>query len=158
MIQTQIPLDRLYLDDEIAWYDAMVELLDAKAYDELDYNNLREFLNDMSVSQRREVLSRLIGLVLHILKWEHQPDMRSRSWLSSIIYQQQELEIHMGRGILRNHANDILEQAYEKAIVRAVAETGLPQSKFPPTCQYTVAELLTFDAQLEANDKAESDE
>jgi hypothetical protein len=104
-----------------------------------------EFLSDMAHRDRREVESRLIVLLKHILKWVHQPERRSRSWRVTIIEQRQELTSEASRGVLRNHAEAILEQAYAKAVERAAAETDLPTDRFPPSCQYSFAEVLAFD-------------
>ena len=151
MIQAQLPLDQLFLDDEIAWYDAMVERIDSKEYDELDHVNLRELLADMSLRERHEVESRLTVLILHILKWDHQPKKRSTSWASTIVVQSQELVRHFRSGVLRNHADSALTDVYAKAVRRAMIETGLPKSVFPAACQYSIAELLSFEASIDTD-------
>ena len=45
----------------------------------------------MSRRQHRTFTSRLIVLVLHLLKWRHQPERRSPSWRHTIIEQRQRL-------------------------------------------------------------------
>src|SRR4051794_33793470 len=95
--QIERSLTELYIADETAWLDAMADLIGAQAYAELDYTNLREYLTDMARRDRREVESRLVVLLLHILKWVHQPDHRSRSWRGSILEQRQELRRLAGR-------------------------------------------------------------
>ncbi|MGZ3390191.1 MAG: DUF29 family protein, partial [Isosphaeraceae bacterium] len=64
----------LYNKDETAWLDVMARLIAERRFGELDYEHLHEFLTDMARRDRREVLSRLKRLLLHLLKWEHQPD------------------------------------------------------------------------------------
>ena len=143
--QPRITLTDLYADDETAWLDAMTELIDAGAIDELDLGNLREFLSDMAKRDRREVESRLAVLLAHVLKWGHQPERRSRSWRATIVEQRQELQRLAGRGVLRNHAELVLGAAYREAVERAATETGLPADAFPTECGSTLDELLTFD-------------
>ena len=143
--QTELALPELYIEDETAWLETMAELIKAGAYDELDYASLREYLTDMAKRDRREVESRLVVLMMHILKWKHQPDQRSGSWRGSIIAQQQELSGAADGGVLRNHAESVLERAYRKAVDRAAAETGLPPDAFRAECGYSVDELLSFD-------------
>jgi hypothetical protein len=146
MIQrTELALPELYTEDETAWLDAMVGLLGAGAYAELDFTSLREYLTDMAKRDRREVESRLVVLLMHILKWVHQPDHRSRSWQGSIIEQRQELRRLAGRGVLRNHAESVLAEVYQEAVERAAVETGLTPASFPTECAYSVDELLSFD-------------
>ena len=145
MTQTDLALSDLYLADETAWLEAMAELIDSGNRTDLDFANLREYLTDMANRDRREVNSRLVQLLMHILKWEHQPDHRSGSWQSSIFDQQFELNLLVGRGILRNHAEDVLADEYPVAVKRAAAETGLGIEAFPRECAYSLDEVLSFD-------------
>ncbi|MFO0801757.1 MAG: DUF29 domain-containing protein [Gemmataceae bacterium] len=139
-------LAELYLADETAWLEAMARLIAEGAVSELDFENLREYLTDMARRDRHEVESRLVQLLMHILKWTHQPDHRSRSWRSSIINQQFELGRAMGRGVLRAHAEAVLPDLYREAVVLAAAETGLPEAAFPSECALALDELLEFEA------------
>ena len=145
MTQTDLALSDLYLADETAWLEAMAELIESGNRADLDYANLREYLTDMANRDRREVNSRLVQLLMHILKWEHQPDHRSGSWQSSIFDQQFELNLLVGRGVLRNHAEDVLADEYPVAVKRAAAETGLGIEAFPRECAYSLDEVLSFD-------------
>jgi hypothetical protein len=139
------PLSALYERDETAWLEAMAELIRLGRLDEVDYPNLAEYLADMARRDRREVESRLTVLTTHALKWVHQPDHRSGSWRGTIIEQRQELEGLVSRGVLRNHAEAVLAEAYRKAVERAAAETGLPAETFPAACPYTLDQLLSAD-------------
>lgn len=145
MTKTELPLPELYAEDETAWLEAMAGLIAAGATADLDYASLGEYLTDMANRDRKEVRSRLIVLLQHVLKWVHQPTHRSRSWKLSILEHRFELEQAAGRGVLRNHAEAILDAAYRIAVDRAAAETGLPERMFPAECPYTVGELLAFE-------------
>jgi len=125
----------------------MADRIKNGALADLDYSNLQQYLRDMARRDRREVESRLVQLLLHILKWQHPPDHRSRSWQSSIIEQRHELDRHLGRGVLRKHAEAVLEDMYREAVERAAIETGLEPDSFPADCTYTVEELLSFECQ-----------
>ncbi len=149
MLSAAINLTDLYLEDETAWLDAMSERIQAGAWDELDYVHLQEYLADMAKPDRREVESRLVVLLTHLLKWNFQPDRRSRSWVLSIIVQRQELVRDAGKGVLRNHAEAVLHDAYADAVVRATAETGLAAAAFPGQCPFTLEELLAFEPVLD---------
>lgn len=146
MIQRGEPtLSQLYEADETAWLEAIAELIEQGRWGEIDYPHLGEYLSDMARRDRREVESRLATLLTHILKWTHQPDHRSRSWRGTIIEQRQELARHASRGVLRNHAEAVLADAYAEAIERAAAETGLAVDSFPNTCSYSLEQLLSSD-------------
>ena len=45
---------------------------------------LDELIDSMSKIAIREMRSHLVIIMIHILKWKHQPQKRSRSWLKSI--------------------------------------------------------------------------
>jgi hypothetical protein len=129
--------------DETAWLERTAELIQAHRYDELDYQNLAEYLGDMARRDRREVVSRLRTLLAHRLKWDHQPDMRTSSWATTIRVQLHELQDIFESQTLRNYADEIVAKAYTRARKEAADETALPESRFPAECPYTIDELLT---------------
>ena len=138
-------LAALYLEDETAWLDEMANVVIRRDLAALDLDNLGEFLRDMALRERREVRSRLVVLLTHVLKWEHQPKQRSRSWRTTILHQRQELNQHAGRGVLRAHAEAALSGAYDDAVELAASETGLLKESFPADCPYTFEQLLAVD-------------
>ncbi|HYV35692.1 MAG TPA: DUF29 domain-containing protein [Gemmataceae bacterium] len=150
MTQTETTLADLYEADETAWLDAMAELIRCGDHSSLDYTHLQEYLADMAIRDRREVKSRLIALIAHILKWIHQPDHRTGSWRVTIDEQRNELVDIASQGVLRNHAEAILAEAYERGVNWAKHETGLPAETFPAECPYTLDQLLSVD--LTANE------
>lgn len=152
MVQrTSNTLAALYEADETAWLEATADLVRRGLYDQLDTENLSEYLSDMAKRDRREVESRLIVLLAHVLKWVHQPDRRSGSWHATIIEQCQELEGLLGRGVLYNHAESVLPASYLKAVKRAVVETGKTTEDFPVDCPYSLDQLLTANLFGEAD-------
>jgi hypothetical protein len=143
MVQrTAEALAALYEADETAWLEATSGLLRSGRWDQIDTGTLAEYLADMARRDRREVESRLTVLIVHVLKWFHQPERRSGNWRATIIEQRQELEGLVDRGVLRNHAEALLSDVYLKAVERAAAETGLQREEFPATCPYTLDQLL----------------
>jgi len=140
----------LYEADETAWLEATADFVRESRWDQVDSQLLAEYLTDMAKRDRREVDSRLIVLIVHVLKWIHQPGRRTGSWRATIIEQRQELEGLVGWGVLRNHAEAVLPDAYLKAVERAAAETGLPDAEFSETCPYTLDQLLAPDLLAES--------
>ena len=138
----ELPLTVLYLEDETAWLDSMAALARRRDGDNLDWTHLEEYLTDMARRDRREVKSRLVVLMSHVLKWEHQPEKRSGSWRATIRLQSLELADLAARGSLRAHAEDVLTEAYEGAVSIASAESGLPEAEFPESCPYELEFLL----------------
>jgi len=138
-------LPALYERDETAWLEAMAELARDGRAEDLDLGHLAEYLFDMARRDRREVESRLAVFLSHLLKWTYQPDHRSRGWRATVIEQRQELNRLAGRGVLRNHAQEVLADVYTEAVERAAAETGVARDRFPAECPYTLDELLTLE-------------
>jgi hypothetical protein len=137
-------LSRLYTEDEIAWLEIMADLVRRRQFGQLDYKNLSEYLTDMALSEKREVLSRLAVLIAHRLNWKFQPRKRSRGWALTILEQQEMLEFDFDESrLLRNYAEENLARVYAKAVRRATRETGLDKSKFPDECPYTLDDLLS---------------
>lgn len=141
-------LKGLYEQDETAWLERSVRLLREGRLEELDYENLKEFLDAMANRDRREVESRLAVLLAHLLKWGHQPDQRRRSWLATVEVQRHELSLLLRSGTLRNHAEAELESAYRAAVRQAAAETGIDPKALPPQCPYTVTDLLEIELSM----------
>jgi hypothetical protein len=142
---SEVALSDLYPTDETAWLEEMADLIEQGRWSDLDYAHLQEYLTDMARRDRREVESRLVVLLAHLLKWVHQPDQHSRSWSGSIVGQRQELVRLASRGVLRNHSEAVLPEVYAEAVERAIAETGLTAEIFPAACPYTLEQLLSPD-------------
>jgi hypothetical protein len=138
-------LATMYEADETAWLETMADLIRQGRLTDLDYAHLQEYLEDMAARDRREVKSRLTRLLCHFLKWDHQPDQRTRSWSVTIAVQSRELADLAQRGVLRNHAEAILAAAYADAVREAALETGLPRATFPAVCPHTLEQLLAPD-------------
>lgn len=136
----------LYERDEYAWIEQQIQALSNADWQRVDRLHLIEYLTDMAKRERRELRSQLIVLIVHLLKVRFQPQRLTRSWVTTTIEQQQEIEaIIEGMPSLGRQADEILRNAYPAAIHRAAAETGLPQSRFPAESPWSVAEALAFD-------------
>lgn len=151
MVQrTPHALATLFEVDETAWLEQTAELVRSKRFSELDPATLAEYLTDMAKRDRREVFSRLVVLLAHLLKWEHQPDRRGGPWLATILEQQRELRQLLESGTLRNHALAVLADAYADARKQAAAETGLSRSAFPEDCAWNLDTALADPGEPEA--------
>jgi malonyl CoA-acyl carrier protein transacylase len=135
-------LAELYQSDEVAWLEQMAALAAEGDTASLDLAHLGEYLLEMARREKREVVSRLVTLLVHLLKWEHQPDHRSRSWDLTIQEQREELQELLESGALRNHAQQELAQAYRKAVRRAAVETEKAEKDFPEECPYHWDQIL----------------
>ena len=137
-----LPLSVLYERDETAWLEVMSNLAAEGRFAEMDHPNLSEYLADMAKRDRREVSSRLVVLLTHLLKWEHQSDHRSGSWHGTILEQRRELRKLLDSATLYDHALSVLADAYADARKQAAAETTLPRGTFPAECGWELESLL----------------
>jgi hypothetical protein len=140
-----LPLNELFLRDETAWLETMAQLAAEGRCAEFDQANLSEYLADMAKRDRREVTSRLILLLMHLLKWECQPELRSGSWEATILEQRRALRELLESGTLRNHALAVLANSYVEAVKQAAAETGLMRETFPDECGWNLETLIADD-------------
>lgn len=130
--------------DAHAWLLHQVRLLRAHRLDDLDHEHLAELLDQTAKREVRDVSSRLAQLLLHLLKWTHQPDIAARSWLVSIQKQQNALLDLLESKTLRKAADDRLQQAFDRARRQAMLETGLPGGMFPQASPWTLDQALTW--------------
>jgi hypothetical protein len=142
IVEQGVPLDVLYEQDETAWLEAMAALASRRLFHEMDCPHLSEYLSDMARRDRREVFSRLVVLMTHLLKWDYQPENRAGSWRATIREQRRELRQLLESGTLRHHAESVLADAYAEARRQAADETELALDKFPVELVWGVDELL----------------
>jgi hypothetical protein len=133
-----------YEEDFYAWTVEQSRLLRSGKFSHIDAANIAEEIESMGRSDRRELKSRLVVLVMHLLKWRHQPSARSRSWSATIDEQRIQIESGLAESpSLRAMTTAMLSEAYEIARVRAIAETGLSDDLFPNTCPFTADEVMS---------------
>lgn len=135
-----------YDTDFYAWTQQQANLLRQGELAKLDIEHLIEEIEDMGMSQRRALSSRLQVLISHLLKWQHQPDKRSPSWEATIHIQRSEIvDLLADNPSLRPQLSAFIERAYPKARQAARGETRLPLETFPAVCPYDPEQILDAD-------------
>jgi hypothetical protein len=133
----------LYEQDFYQWTQEQAGLLKAGALSQLDVENLIEEVESMGKSQKKELFSRLTILLMHLLKWDYQPEFQSRSWKSTIVTQRKEIRnLLEDNPSLRRIIQEKADILYRDAVEIASAETGLSESSFPETCPYTIEYIM----------------
>ena len=134
----------LYDADYLSWLEATAAALKRQDYGAIDWNNVIEEIEDMGRRERQSLKSNLVILLLYLLKWPFQPDRQSNSWKASIVEHRQRLEDSLEASpSLKPYLETILTKAYDNAVERAVAETGLAEAAFPQDCPYTVSQIMS---------------
>ncbi len=133
-----------YEQDFFAWTVEQARLLRGGELSAIDAANIAEEIESMGRSDRRELRSRLTVVLMHLLKWRHQPDARSTSWAGTIREQRRQIELIVDDSpSLRPFIIEALPQSYSDARESAVEETGLPATEFPAECPFTLDEVLS---------------
>lgn len=128
----------LYETDFVRWVENTVEQLRSQNYASVDWINLIEEIEDMSRRERKSLKSNLIVLLLHLLKWQYQPEYRSGSWRGSIREHRRRINDDLKDSpSLISYLQEIFAKCYANAREQAADETGLPMENFPLDCPYT---------------------
>lgn len=136
----------LYDRDFYAWTQEQAALLKSGQWDQLDIPNLVEEIEALGRQERRELVNRLGILVGHLLKWQFQPQQRSKSWTATIIEQRQEVqELIADNPSLKSYLVEAMNKAYQKSILLVVKETPLSLDDLPAQCPYTLDQVMDPD-------------
>ena len=132
--------------DFYAWSVESAARLRGGRVAEVDLERVAEELEDMGKSQKHALGSYLKVLVVHLLKWQHQPGFRGVSWRLSITNARDEIaELLEDSPSLAPRLPEILARRYPSARARTALETGLPIEQFPTQCPFSVEQLLDPD-------------
>lgn len=108
----------LYETDFNLWIEQTVNQLKSGDIKGLDLDNLIEEIESMGRNNKREVRSRLIVLMAHLLKWQHQPEKQSNSWIYTIKEQRLQLKLILQDSpSLKPFLQQVLDDCYQDAIV-----------------------------------------
>jgi hypothetical protein len=135
----ELPSPSLYETDFYSWALEQGALLRQRRLAELDLDNLAEEVEDLGKGQADQLESRYETLLLHLLKWQFQPDQRSNSWAAAI----QRSRMGVSKVLKKNpglkpRRQELFESAYPEARQGAAEETNLPSEHFPPGNPYTL--------------------
>lgn len=132
----------LYETDFYAWANEQAALLRAGKLSAADIEHIAEEIESMGRSEKRELVNRLALLLMHLLKWQHQPERRGASWEGTVIVQRHALVRHLkDNPSLKAKLDEAIEDAYSDAVPMAMGETNLPKSTFPAMCPWSWPEI-----------------
>lgn len=136
----------LYSTDYACWVEQTVKLLRQGRLNEVDLDPLIEEVEDLGKSQRQALKSNLRVLLMHLFKWQYQPERQSNSWRSTIReHRNRILDILEDSPSLNNFLSETLEQCYGQARMQAADKTDLDIKIFPEYSPFDVAQILNAD-------------
>jgi hypothetical protein len=132
-----------YDEDFVAWLREQARLVREGQFDALDRENVAEELEGLARRDKNEIRSRLIVLLLHLLKQRVQPERASTNWESSIVEQRDQiahlLEISPS---LRREMPETIAAAYPTARKKAAIETRRSLKSFPEKMPFSDEEIF----------------
>lgn len=133
-----------YEEDFAAWAFYQAMLVRSNRLHLLDRHWIAEELDSLGRGEYRTLRSALMRVMQHMLKWDHQPERRSNSWVRSIRNHRRIVEQQWDENpSLRPRQAEVIAVAYEEAVDEAAKETGLSEKTFPPTCPYSWDEMYS---------------
>ncbi len=132
--------------DFFAWTQEQARLLRAGKFSQLDSANIAEELESMGRSDRRQIESRLVVLLTHLLKWQIQVGFRSRSWSATMREQREQIrDLLEDSPSLQPAVASMRPALYVRARRIAADETGLAEASFPTECPFTPEQIMAED-------------
>ena len=133
----------LYDEDFYAWANEQAALLRSGQLSAADIDNIAEEIESMGKTEKRELVSRLAALLMHLLKWRFQPLLQGPSWRTTIRNQRLDITYHLfDNPSLKAQIPEAMARAYRKAIGEAGLETGLPEETFPAACPWSFDQIM----------------
>src|SRR5260370_24431735 len=133
-----------YDKDFYAWANEQAALLRAGKLAEADLAHIAEEIESIGKTEKRALVSRLTVLLLHLLKWRFQPELRSTNWRLSVEELQLQVASHLDDNpSLKALLGTAIADAYRLAVIGARRATGLGPATLPAACP------LSFDAVLD---------
>lgn len=132
-----------YETDFYQWTQQQASLLRQGALSALDVEHLIEEIESMGNSNRFALESYVSNVLMHLLKWQYQPERRGSSWRLSIRNGRRQIEKRLKNSpSLKPQIPAIVQEEYLPAREDAADETGLPLTTFPEQCPFTLDQII----------------
>ncbi len=132
-----------YEEDFALWSAEQAALIRAGKFDRVDLENVAEEIESLGRGNKSEIVSRMTIILVHLLKWQFQPERASNSWAASILEGRIRIADLLAESpSLRDYPAQALHRAYRAAPLAAAGETGLSLKTFPVECPYTADQVL----------------
>lgn len=129
--------------DFYAWANEQAALLRAGKFAQADLEHIAEEIESMGKGEKRELVSRLTVLLLHLLKWRFLPELRSTSWRLTVEEQRLQVDSHLADNpSLKALLATAVADSYRLAMIGARRETGLSAATFPTHCPWSFDQMM----------------
>ena len=147
----------LYQQDYNLWLQENIKAIQEKRFNDLDYENLLQELEDMGKAEKNALVSNLKILIAHLLKLKIQydaPEQMKKSWYASIDEHRERVSDALDNiPSLKSYLNEAIEKSYSGARKLAIkegkrADFGVRkplENEYPQECPFSVEEILDED-------------
>ena len=133
----------LYDSDVHAWAREQTRAIAERRLADIDWANVAEEIECVGNSQRHEIRNRLRILLLHLAKWEYQPEKRKNGWIGSIGEARSRIAgVIDDSPSLRRLPADRLEWSWTRARMQAAEDMRLSLDSLPEECPYSAEQVL----------------
>jgi len=133
----------LHDSDFYAWSLEQAALLRAGRVAEADLAAIAEEIESLGKTEKRELVSRLTVLLLHLMKWRYQPSGRGNSWRLSIANARDEIsDLLDDNPSLKSALDEVMASAYRYARRKAAIEMEMGEEAFPVRCPWGFAQAM----------------
>ncbi len=127
-----------YDEDFAAWAFYQAMLVRSNRLHLLDRNWIAEELDSLARGEYRTLRSALMRVLQHMLKWDHQPERRSYSWAKSISDHRYIVREQLDENpSLLPRRDEVIIEAYSRAVAKAADEMDRSEKSVPTTCPYS---------------------
>lgn len=129
--------------DYVLWIKKQAQRPRAGRLQEFEVAHLTKELAVMAGKERRELQSRLILLLVQLLKCRDHPDRNTYSSLATLGEQRTQIALQLEDSpSLGLRLIEYADQGYPSAVIRAALATGIDTSRFPALNPYAINEML----------------
>jgi hypothetical protein len=139
-------MDARHKSDFYAWTQDQAALARARSSNALDWDNVALELEALGKAESRELRSRFVVLLAHLLKCMIRPERRCRSWANTIANQRDEIAFHLeDNPSLKSQIQDSFNLAYPLARRIASTETDMDLELIPLEPPFNVDQARQAD-------------
>jgi hypothetical protein len=142
-------IEYLYHQDFYLWLQTTAKLLKEHRFQEIDLENLIEEIESMGRSEKRELESRLVTIIEHLLKclyWESEKPDNLRVWHNTIIEQRDQIyRLLKASPSLKKNLTEIFKESYLSARKLFLKKSSLEANIVPQEPLLTLEQTIDFD-------------
>jgi len=132
-----------YESDVVEWANEQAAFIRSGQFELLDLKHIADEIEDVGKSEQRELESRMVVLLAHLIKWQFQPTHRGVSWEVTVKTQRKNIDRRLQKTpSLKSTLNsdDFWLDIWDDAIDLATKETGI--RGFPEACPWDHSQIM----------------